>query len=103
MTSQPLGNHVVLDLGNGEYAFFAHFKQGSVAVKPGDAVEPGATLGACGNSGHSSEPHLHFHVQDSPTPFSGDGLPAQFVDYVANGASVARGEPRRGERISPAP
>ncbi|WP_111498369.1 M23 family metallopeptidase [Marinobacter bohaiensis] len=98
---RPLGNHVILDLGQGEYAFFAHFRQGSVAVETGDQVATGDTLGACGNSGNSSEPHLHFHLQDSPQPFGGDGLPAAFMDYRVDGETVERGEPVRGERIRP--
>ena len=63
----PAGNHVVLDLGSGEYALLAHLRRGSVRVRPGQRVRRGETLGRCGNSGNSSEPHLHFHVQDRPS------------------------------------
>ena len=63
------GNHVVLDLGHGEYALIAHLRHGSVAVKVGDRVRTGQLLGRCGNSGNTSEPHVHFHVQDGPTLF----------------------------------
>ena len=74
--SAPAGNHVVLDLGNGEYALLAHMRQGSVRVRTGDRVRPGEVLGLTGNSGNSSEPHLHFHVQDRPELFGGArGLP----------------------------
>lgn len=93
------GNHVVLDFGDGEYGFFAHLRQGSVKPEVGAHVARGAELGRCGNSGNTTEPHLHFHLQDTPTFGDGDGLPAQFVDYVADGKKVARGEPAKGQRI----
>lgn len=96
---QALGNHVILDLGHGEYAVLAHLAHGSVRVKTGQQVTAGDTLGRCGNSGNSSEPHMHFHLQNGATPFDADGLPAAFVDYVADGKPVARGEPVKGERI----
>ena len=93
------GNHVIIDLGDGEYAVMAHFRRGSLRVKPGDAVKRGEEIGRCGNSGNTSEPHLHFHVQSSPRLEEGEGLPAAFVDYVADGAVVARGEPVRGQVV----
>ena len=97
------GNHVVLDLGHDEYALLAHFRQGTLKVKTGDAVAAGAPLGQCGNSGNSSEPHLHFHLQHGATLFAAAGLPAQFQDYLADGQPVARGEPVKGQRIAPKP
>lgn len=99
----PLGNHVILDHGQDEYSFLAHLKQGSVAVEEGEQVLAGDRLGLCGNSGNSSEPHLHYHLQNTPEPFAGEGLPAQFVDYMANGAPVERGEPVKGQRIQRQP
>lgn len=96
---QAAGNHVVLDLGNGEYALMAHFRNGTLAVKPGDEVASGALLGHCGNSGNTSEPHLHFHLQTEPAFGKGVGLPAQFNDYLADDEPVARGEPMKGQRI----
>jgi murein DD-endopeptidase MepM/ murein hydrolase activator NlpD len=96
---QPLGNHVIIDHGNGEFSFLAHLRRGSVKVKEGDQVEAGDLLGECGNSGYSSEPHLHYHLQDTGEPFKGDGLPAQFRDYIANGQPVARGEPVQGQQV----
>lgn len=96
-TVQPFGNHVVLDLGTDEYAVFAHLRRGSVAVEPGAQVAAGTVLGRCGNSGNTSEPHLHFHLQDSPVLGEGLGLPAFFNGYVADGAPVGHGEPVRGQ------
>jgi hypothetical protein len=99
--TRPAGNHVVIDLGNGEYGFLAHFQRGSVRVAKGDKVAAGQELGRCGNSGNTSEPHLHFHLQTTPILGVGNGLPAQFMHYRANGKHVTRGEPLRGETIRP--
>jgi murein DD-endopeptidase MepM/ murein hydrolase activator NlpD len=96
---QALGNHVVLDHGNGEFSFLCHFKKGSVAVKTGQKVKAGEPLGQCGNSGNSSEPHLHYHLQTTAVPFHGAGLPAQFLRYRANGETVERGEPTQGQNV----
>lgn len=101
--ARPVGNCVVLDHGQGEFSLFAHLKNGSVRVKPGQEVAQDDTLGLCGNSGNSSEPHLHYHLQNGPTPLRAEGLPAPFVDFVADGKAVERGEPVKGQRIRRAP
>lgn len=93
------GNYLVIDLGEGEYALLAHFRQSSIKVKAGDLVKSGDELGQCGNSGNSSQPHLHFHIQNSPEFGEGDGLPAHFVDYAADGSPVERGEPIKGQIV----
>ena len=98
----PAGNHVMLDLGDGEYALLAHLRQGSVVVEAGQQVAAGDELGRCGNSGNTSEPHLHFHLQDAPVFGEGDGLPAFFEHYTADGKPVARGEPVQGQTVAPA-
>jgi murein DD-endopeptidase MepM/ murein hydrolase activator NlpD len=98
----PPGNHVIVDLGNGEYALLAHLRRGSVKVKAGATVKAGAELGRCGNSGNTSEPHLHFHLQNAARFGEGDGLPAFFNDYIADGKPVARGEPVKGQEIAAA-
>jgi hypothetical protein len=95
----PLGNYVVIDHGNGEFSFLAHFKQNSITVKTGDSIKQGASLGLCGNSGNSSEPHVHFHLQNSAEFGKGEGLPVQFKQYTAAGNKVASGEPVKGELV----
>lgn len=100
--NRPLGNYVMIDHENGEYSVLAHFKQGSVTVRTGDVVQSGQLLGSCGNSGGSDLPHLHYHLQNSPDPldlFGAQGLPMQFQSYLANGRSVKRGEPTRGQSV----
>jgi len=98
----PAGNHVVLKLAEEEYAFLAHMRQGSIMVTAGEKVSRGDELGRCGNSGNTSEPHLHFHLQTTPELATGEGLPAFFLDYVADDARIPVGEPQRGEIIRPA-
>lgn len=69
------GNHVVLDLGDGRFAFYAHLQKNSIKVRPGDAVKKGAVLGKLGNTGNTSAPHLHFHIMNRPSPMAADGIP----------------------------
>jgi murein DD-endopeptidase MepM/ murein hydrolase activator NlpD len=69
------GNHVVLDLGGGRFAFYAHLQKGSINVHPGDEVKKGAVLGKLGNTGNTSAPHLHFHIMNRPSPMAADGIP----------------------------
>jgi hypothetical protein len=98
--SAPAGNHVLLDFGTGEYALIAHFQRGTLQVKAGDVVRPGQLLGLCGNSGNSSEPHIHFHLQDGTTLFRNSvSLPVVFRNYLADGEVVARGEPVQGQFV----
>jgi Peptidase family M23 len=91
-----LGNHVVLDLGGGVYAALAHLRRGSVRVRPGDRVVAGQPLAECGNSGNSSEPHLHFQLMDHPSVLLAAGLPLRFARYRVGDADRA-GVPRNLE------
>jgi len=95
-----IGNHVVIRHAEGEYALYAHLIGGSVTVAPGDVVEAGQVIGRCGHSGHSSEPHLHFHVQDSPDLFEGMGLPVTFLDVALDGVSHAEARLTAGQWVS---
>jgi murein DD-endopeptidase MepM/ murein hydrolase activator NlpD len=98
----PMGNHVILHHGNGEFSFLCHFRQGTVLVKPGDKVKAGDVLGRAGNSGNSSEPHLHYHLQDSGVFGKGRGLPTPSTGYRADDKPVDRGEPVKGQTIESA-
>ena len=81
----PLGNTVVLRLETGTYLIIAHLKSGSVQVETGDEVDEGAPIGACGNSGNTSEPHIHIHHQrQDPRVYPvniAEGLPLYFRDH----------------------
>ena len=72
------GNAVVLEHANGEFSFYAHLRRGSVGVKVGDRVKRGQVIGKLGNSGNSTEPHLHVHVTNGPDPLRCAGLPVAF-------------------------
>src|SRR6185436_7991117 len=60
-----VGNCVVIQHRTNEFSVLAHFQRGTVTVKAGEQVKRGQLLGKCGNSGNSSEPHLHYHLQHS--------------------------------------
>ncbi|MPY59668.1 murein hydrolase activator EnvC family protein [Streptomyces spongiae] len=70
-----VGNHVVLDLGDGTHALHAHLRRGSLTVREGDRVTAGQLIAQCGNSGNTTEPHLHFQLMDGPDPDSARGIP----------------------------
>lgn len=90
-----VGNYLVLDLGDGVYALYGHLRRGSLAVRAGDRVRAGDVLAHCGNSGNSSEPHVHFQLMDGPDPDIARGLP-----FTWRGIGV----PRNGEVFdAPAP
>jgi hypothetical protein len=83
------GNHVVLALGPaGPYVLLAHLRRGSVRVAPGDELVVGAPVGECGNSGNSTEPHVHLQVTDSLAWESAVGLPLAFRRPCAAGSWV---------------
>jgi hypothetical protein len=69
------GNYVIVDIGGGRYAFYAHLRPGSLRVRAGDRVRRGQVLGLVGNSGNSTEPHLHFHLSDGSVPLGAEGIP----------------------------
>ena len=69
------GNHVILDLGRGYYAFYAHLQPGSLKVRVGEYVKRGQVLALLGNSGNTTVSHLHFHVTEGIGPLSAQGVP----------------------------
>lgn len=81
------GNHVILDIGGGHFAFYAHLQPGSLRVKLGDKVRRGQVVGLVGNSGNSTEPHLHFHIENASSPLGAEGLPYSLASFevVGNG------------------
>ncbi|MBI3553667.1 MAG: peptidoglycan DD-metalloendopeptidase family protein [Elusimicrobia bacterium] len=73
-----LGNAVVIQHKNGEVSVLAHLQPGSLKVKKGLHVLAGQAVGLCGNSGNSSEPHLHYHLQDAAVIQDGRGVKVFF-------------------------
>jgi Peptidase family M23 len=71
--NNAFGNFVMIEASPTEFVYLAHFQKGSVAVKEGAKVKSGQLLGKCGNSGNTSGPHIHMHVQDQSKPYAGTG------------------------------
>lgn len=82
-----LGNHVVIRRGDGVCVLLAHLRHDSVRVKRGETVTRGDLIAQCGNSGNSSEPHLHLQAMDLASPWFAAGLPIRFngLEPPANG------------------
>ncbi len=100
-----LGNAVFLRHRENEISVLAHFKMGSIRVKVGESVKKGQLLGLCGNSGNSSEPHLHFHLQNTPIIQDGTGIKCFFqsVRVAKDGKTEAKSDysPVKGEIVEP--
>lgn len=79
------GNHVVVEIAPERYVLYAHMRPGSVNVRPGDEVHVGDLLGHVGNTGSSTEPHLHMHIDDHPSFLGGNGVPYEFTEGEASG------------------
>jgi hypothetical protein len=75
------GNHVVIDLGNGRFAMYAHLQPASLRVRVGQRVKIGQVIGLVGNSGNSTEPHLHLHISDGGSPLGAEGVPYVFDTF----------------------
>lgn len=79
------GNMMVVDIGGGAYAFYAHLQRGSLKAKLGDRVTKGQVLGILGNTGNTDAPHLHFHLMDGTSPLNANGLPFVLDRYNSEG------------------
>ena len=75
------GNYVALDLGDGRFAFYEHLAPGSIRVAVGDEVRRGEVIAAAGFTGHTTGPHLHFHVADAASPLGAEGVPFVFERF----------------------
>jgi len=100
-----VGNCVIIQHREDEVSVLAHFKQGTIKVKAGDKVRRGEVLGQCGNSGNSSEPHLHYHLQHSPVLQDGLGIKCIFSKVLLSKdgkpEAQAKYSPVKGDVISP--
>jgi hypothetical protein len=99
------GNSVLIQHETTEISVLAHLQRGSVVVKEGESVKRGQLLGKCGNSGNSSEPHLHYHLQDSRIFQDAVGIKCLFqkVLVTKGGQSETKSNysPVKGDIISP--
>lgn len=80
-----VGNYVILDLGQGRFAVYAHLQPGSLRVKLGGRVKAGQLLALLGNSGNSDAPHLHFHLVDASSPVGSEGIPYELETFTQLG------------------
>lgn len=76
------GNYVIQEIAPNTYAFYAHLIPGSLKVKAGDVLKAGDSIALVGNSGNSSEPHLHFQIIDQPNPLRGEGIPFELKNFT---------------------
>ncbi len=89
------GNYILIQHADNEYGLYAHLKPGSICVREGQIVQRGQRLAQCGNSGNTSEPHLHFHLQDGKSFYTSAGLPIEFSDIAIHSApNYATFDPR---------
>jgi murein DD-endopeptidase MepM/ murein hydrolase activator NlpD len=72
------GNHIVISFADGLHVALVHLKRGSIRVASGQRVERGQHLADCGNSGNSTQPHVHMQAMDQPDPSSARGIPMVF-------------------------
>lgn len=100
-----LGNHVTIRGTNGVYATVAHLQRGSLRVRVGETVVAGQQLGRCGNSGNSTEPHVHAQLMDRASPWTGQGIPMEFAQIAleteapAATEQVVAGLPTNGQHM----
>lgn len=81
-----IGNHVTIRGDDGVFATVAHLQRGSATVRVGDTVTAGDQIGRCGNSGNSSEPHVHAQLMDRASPWTGQGIPLAFAGITLDDA-----------------
>lgn len=89
---QPEGNCIIIEHSNNEFSMLAHLKQNSIIVNEGESVIRGQVVGLCGNSGNSTEPHLHFQVMNSENYLEGKSIRIKFENGL---------DPIQGDFISP--
>lgn len=78
------GNYVTIDHENGEFSFYAHLSENTICVKKGERIKQGTIIGKVGNTGNSTDPHLHFQLMDCPNMLEANGLPIMFQNINYN-------------------
>ena len=90
------GNHLIIALrASGAFLAVVHLQAGSQSVSVGDTVLTGQPIAACGNSGNSTQPHLHVQVMDSPDLSVAQGVPMVFRRFT----EWTRREGNRADRV----
>jgi murein DD-endopeptidase MepM/ murein hydrolase activator NlpD len=93
------GNTVIMRTENNEYILFAHLKQNSLMAAEGQDVKRGDIIGLCGNSGNSSEAHLHLHIQNIEDINFATGMKSYFECIMVNGEEILDYSPIQNDRV----
>jgi murein DD-endopeptidase MepM/ murein hydrolase activator NlpD len=100
-----VGNCVIIQHRDDEVSVLAHFKLGTIKVKSGNQVKRGQLLGLCGNSGNSSEPHIHYHLQHTAVLQDGVGIKCHFENAKVKNEDKMEARPHyspvKGDVIAP--
>jgi hypothetical protein len=86
------GNNIILDIGQGQFAFYAHLQPHTIRVNVGDHVVRSQVMALVGNSGNATGPHLHFQLSDANSELRGQGLPFVIDSLELVGNVLAGGE-----------
>lgn len=78
-TKNPMGNHVILKTAEGSYILMAHMKKNGIVVAPGMKIQSGQLLGYSGNSGNSTQPHLHIQAMTTSQAMAPDNEALQIL------------------------
>lgn len=93
-----VGNHVIVRRDDGVFAAITHVRRGSLTVRTGDRVRTGQQLGECGNSGNTTEPHVHAQLMDRGTFRRARGIPLAFAD-IRIGDALVTSVPENGQHF----
>jgi murein DD-endopeptidase MepM/ murein hydrolase activator NlpD len=86
--AQLAGNHVMVQVPHGPVVALCHLRQGSLRVRVGDSVRVGEPLGQCGNSGNSTEPHVHLQAIDRADAGHAGPVPITFGGHLPRNGEV---------------
>ncbi|MFO0703631.1 MAG: M23 family metallopeptidase [Patescibacteria group bacterium] len=97
--SVGVGNAVMIQIDTSTYAFLCHMMYESITVNVGQEIKRGDLIGKCGNSGNSSQPHIHFHLQDSPEIYKGNPILPIFSKIKVNGIILENAQAKRFDEV----
>ena len=82
------GNHVMIEMREGPVVAVCHLQRGSVQVQLGQRVRMGETLGRCGNSGNTTEPHVHIQAMDRLDVVHASAGPITFGGHLPRNGEI---------------
>ncbi|WP_047414804.1 DUF3887 domain-containing protein [Cellulophaga sp. Hel_I_12] len=93
------GNTIVLETASKEYLLFGHIKANSILYKEGDLVEQGQVIARCGNSGNTTQAHLHFQLQNTDELWNTIGAKIYFDEVIVNGETKKDYMPKKEDFV----